>query len=256
MNYREIRQQIVYMLELLRDQPKRMEKPVIYHLDVGAMYPNIILSNRLQPSAIASREICASCPYNNDCNNCKRIMTWKWRGDYLPLNRQEFDQIENQYRKDKHDQVDEVLPAEVKRRAKEYCRKVYHRMKETKVELRETTICQREHPFYVNTIKAFRDRRYEYCLIPLFSRYKKLTKVAAKKVKEEEKTGDPVKVAAAKSLVLLYDSLQLAHKCILNSFYGYVMRKGARWRSMQMAGVTTHLGGTIITVGFRSVIRQ
>lgn len=59
----------------------------------------------------------------------------------------------------------------------------------------------------------------------------------------------PVRIAAAKSLVLLYDSLQLAHKCILNSFYGYVMRKGARWRSMEMAGVVTHLGGTIITVG-------
>ena len=26
-------------------------------------------------------------------------------------------------------------------------------------------------------------------------------------------------------MVILYDSLQLAHKCILNSFYGYVMRK-------------------------------
>ena len=24
-------------------------------------------------------------------------------------------------------------------------------------------------------------------------------------------------------MVVLYDSLQLAHKCILNSFYGYVM---------------------------------
>lgn len=24
---------------------------------------------------------------------------------------------------------------------------------------------------------------------------------------------------------MVYDSLQLAHKCILNSFYGYVMRK-------------------------------
>jgi DNA polymerase elongation subunit (family B) len=35
----------------------------------------------------------------------------------------------------------------------------------------------------------------------------------------------------------MYDSLQLAHKCILNSFYGYVMRKGARWYSMEMAGI-------------------
>lgn len=30
----------------------------------------------------------------------------------------------------------------------------------------------------------------------------------------------------------LYESMQLAHKIILNSFYGYVMRKGARWYSM------------------------
>ena len=30
----------------------RLENPIIYHLDVGAMYPNIILTNRLQPSAM------------------------------------------------------------------------------------------------------------------------------------------------------------------------------------------------------------
>jgi DNA polymerase epsilon subunit 1 len=47
-------------------------------------------------------------------------------------------------------------------------------------------------------------------------------------------------------MVVLYDSLQLAHKCILNSFYGYVMRKGARWYSMQMAGITTYTGAKII----------
>ena len=38
----------------------------------------------------------------------------------------------------------------------------------------------------------------------------------------------------AHARVVLYESLQLAHKCILNSFYGYVMRKGARWFSMEM----------------------
>jgi hypothetical protein len=32
----------------------RLENPIIYHLDVGAMYPNIILTNRLQPSAMVS----------------------------------------------------------------------------------------------------------------------------------------------------------------------------------------------------------
>lgn len=45
----------------------------------------------------------------------------------------------------------------------------------------------------------------------------------------------------------LYDSLQLAHKIILNSFYGYVMKKGARWYSMEMAAMVTHFGGCIIT---------
>ena len=33
---------------------------------------------------------------------------------------------------------------------------------------------------------------------------------------------EPVQVAEDKEL--LFDSLQLAHKCILNSFYGYVTR--------------------------------
>ena len=38
----------------------------------------------------------------------------------------------------------------------------------------------------------------------------------------------------AADMILLYDSMQLAHKCILNSFYGYVMRRGARWHSIEV----------------------
>jgi DNA polymerase elongation subunit (family B) len=53
-------------------------------------------------------------------------------------------------------------------------------------------------------------------------------------------------VLEAQDMTVLYDSLQLAHKCILNSFYGYVMRTGARWYSMEMAGVTTYTGAKII----------
>lgn len=34
----------------------RDEVPLIYHLDVAAMYPNIILTNRLQPSSIVTGE--------------------------------------------------------------------------------------------------------------------------------------------------------------------------------------------------------
>ena len=48
------------------------------------------------------------------------------------------------------------------------------------------------------------------------------------------------------NLVVYFDSLQLAHKCILNSFYGYVMRKGARWYSMEMAAIVTHTGAVTL----------
>ena len=61
-----------------------------------------------------------------------------------------------------------------------------------------------------------------------------------------EKAGNKLEAEIARTRVVLYDSLQLAHKCILNSFYGYVMRKGARWHSMEMAGVVTYTGATLI----------
>lgn len=43
---------VVKQLEDLRDTPNRLEKPMIYHLDVASMYPNIILTNRLQVTGI------------------------------------------------------------------------------------------------------------------------------------------------------------------------------------------------------------
>ena len=64
-NYDEVRQQILSDLESLQSRPKRVEVPVIYHLDVGAMYPNIILTNRLQPCSIVNRDKCSSCAYNH-----------------------------------------------------------------------------------------------------------------------------------------------------------------------------------------------
>ncbi|KAI9910676.1 hypothetical protein PsorP6_010303 [Peronosclerospora sorghi] len=86
--------------------------------------------------------------------------------------------------------------------------------------------------------KDFRDRRYEY---------KELTKVWKKKVTAATTAHDLLATIEAQNKCLEYDSLQLAHKCILNSFYGFVMRKGARWHSMEMAGIVTHTGSNIIT---------
>ena len=45
-NFDEICGAIRDKLCALRDTPNRIENPLIYHLDVGAMYPNIILTNR------------------------------------------------------------------------------------------------------------------------------------------------------------------------------------------------------------------
>ena len=95
----------------------------------------------------------------------------------------------------------------------------------------------RENPFYVDTVRDFRDRRYEF---------KRLVKVWGGKYKDAIKSGDPAETETCKNRVALYESLQLAHKIILNSFYGYVMRRGARWYSMEMAAMVTHTGGEII----------
>jgi DNA polymerase epsilon subunit 1 len=45
-NYEEIKLNIENKLNNLLKVPKRKETCVIYHLDVAAMYPNIILTNR------------------------------------------------------------------------------------------------------------------------------------------------------------------------------------------------------------------
>ena len=44
----------------------------------------------------------------------------------------------------------------------DYCHKAYKRVRVTKEEPRKTIICQRENSFYVDTVRAFRDRRYEF----------------------------------------------------------------------------------------------
>ncbi|CAE7524460.1 POL2A [Symbiodinium sp. KB8] len=79
---------------------KKDDYPLIYHLDVGAMYPNIILSNRLQPMAIVTKEFCNSCSYNAPSNNCQRSMDWKWRGDLYMAKRADVRSIVNEMESD------------------------------------------------------------------------------------------------------------------------------------------------------------
>ncbi|XP_014243351.1 DNA polymerase epsilon catalytic subunit A [Cimex lectularius] len=258
-NFDEISEDIKSKLSELRDTPCRMENPMIYHLDVGAMYPNIILTNRLQPSAMVNEMICAACDFNKPGALCQRTMAWMWRGDIMPASKSEFHRIQQQLEIEKfppefpggaprafHNLSKEEQAAAEKKRLTDYCRKAYKKTKVTRLEERTTTVCQKENSFYVDTVRAFRDRRYEY---------KGLCKVAKKQVSDAISKGDAGEIKSAKNREILYDSLQLAHKCILNSFYGYVMRRGARWHSMEMAGIVCYTGANIITKA-REIIEQ
>ncbi|CAH2007055.1 unnamed protein product [Acanthoscelides obtectus] len=229
-NLAEVTEEVKSKLLALMDQPLRLERPLIYHLDVGAMYPNIILTNRLQPCAMVDETMCASCDFNKPGALCQRSMAWMMREEYMPASRNEYQRIQQQLETEKFPpafpggpprafhQLSRQEQADLeKKRLSVYCRKVYKKLKCTRIEERNTTICQRENSFYVDTVRAFRDRRYEY---------KGLSKKAKAAVVAAVKGGDASEIKSAKNREVLYDSLQLAHKCILNSFYGYVMRKG------------------------------
>ena len=259
-NYDEVKSAITAMLMEMHDNPIRTDTPLIYHLDVAAMYPNIMLSNRLQPDSVVDEGICAVCDYNRPGKTCDRRMTWAWRGEFFPARRDEFNMIKHALNHETFppkkpggpqrkftDLADSEQTVLLHKRLGDYSRKVYKKMKDTKVENREAIICQRENPFYVDTVRRFRDRRYEYK--GLHKTWKKNLDVAVVEGKSL------AEVDEARKMIVLYDSLQLAHKCILNSFYGYVMRKGARWHSMEMAGITCLTGATIIQMA-RQLVEQ
>jgi DNA polymerase epsilon subunit 1 len=177
-------------------------------------------------------------------------MEWVWRGDYSPATKNEYDRTKDQLSREVvtdgapfHTLPESEQATLVASRLKTYARNAYKKVKVTEEETRNDVVCMRENDYYVDTVRQFRDRRYEY---------KKLTKTWKKKV-EEAKDAPSKKEAEDRTLV--YDSLQVAHKCILNSFYGYVMRKGARWRSMEMAGIVTKTGADLITQA-RIIVEQ
>ena len=330
-NYDEIIAKTVKSLEGLRDKPVRKEVPHILHLDVGAMYPNIILTNRLQPSSMVTEEDCSACCFNDPANECKRSMKWLWRGEYFVLDKSEYNRLKTQistesiqtkniadiakkmagkkawkfakkplfekkkpggkkggrevkgyegggtgYRKGNAgagvedalreqerqllaaggaapveeedadgngmsryaDLKDSEQDALLKKRVTDYCRKAYGKIHATKLQDKVSVVCQRENSFYVDTVKLFRDRRIE------FKKRLKQWKGILEAVMEGEDTEHTI--PECKGYLVLYESLQLAHKCILNSFYGYVMRKGSRWYSMEMAAAVTYCGASLI----------
>lgn len=259
-NYDEVRSQIVEKLNSLKSEPNRNERPLIYHLDVASMYPNIMTTNRLQPDSMISESDCAACDFNRPGKTCDRRLPWAWRGEFMPPKRDEYNMIRRavsnetfpgKYAKSARRTFQELTldeqAATVRKRLQEYSKKIYHKIHDSKTIQREAIICQRENPFYVDTVSTFRDRRYDF---------KGQQKVWKGKTETLKASGAPaLEVEEAKKMIVLFDSLQLAHKVILNSFYGYVMRKGSRWYSMEMAGVTCLTGAHIIQMARELVER-
>jgi DNA polymerase epsilon subunit 1 len=173
-NYDEVRADILKQLVDLRDNPVRKEQPFIYHLDVGAMYPNIILTNRLQPSSMVNPAVCAACDFNRPESDCQRRMEWIWRGDYYPADANAIRTISRQMESERvvvkqpDGEETNVLYADLKpakqaailkERVKDYSRRIHKRHKDTSEELREDVVCQRENGFYVETVRNIRVRR-------------------------------------------------------------------------------------------------
>ncbi|KAL2072031.1 hypothetical protein VTL71DRAFT_11374 [Oculimacula yallundae] len=259
-NYDEIKQQIADRLNSLKKTANRSERPLIYHLDVASMYPNIMTTNRLQPDSMIEEADCAACDFNRPGKTCDRRMPWAWRGEYLPAKRDEYNMIRHSLENERFPgkwpnspartfqdlSVDEQSTL-VRKRLQVYSQKIYHKIHESKTIEREAIICQRENPFYIDTVSEFRDRRYDY------KGKQKLWKGKTEAMKSAGASA--AEIESGKKMIVLFDSLQLAHKVILNSFYGYVMRKGSRWYSMEMAGVTCLTGAHIIQMARQLVER-
>lgn len=260
LNYEEVRLEIMGKLKDLKATPNRDERPSIYHLDVASMYPNIMTTNRLQPDSMIEEADCAACDFNRPGKTCDRRLPWSWRGEFLPAQKNEYNMVRHTLENERFPgrfaksplrafqdlSVDEQA-ALVKKRLQDYSKKIYHKIHETKTMEREAIICQRENPFYVDTVKDFRDRRYDF---------KGKQKVWKSKLDVLKSSGASIaEIEEAQKMIVLFDSLQLAHKVILNSFYGYVMRKGSRWYSMEMAGVTCLTGAHIIQMARELVER-
>ena len=259
-NYDEIKEQIADRLNSLKETANRSERPLIYHLDVASMYPNIMTTNRLQPDSMIQESDCAACDFNRPGKTCDRRMPWSWRGEYLPAKRDEYNMIRHSLENEKFPGKWPTSPARtfddltadeqatlIRKRLQSYSQKIYHKIHESKTIEREAIICQRENPFYIDTVRDFRDRRYDY---------KGQQKIWKGKTEALKSSGaSATDVENAKKMIVLFDSLQLAHKVILNSFYGYVMRKGSRWYSMEMAGVTCLTGAHIIQMARQLVER-
>ncbi|CAJ0911133.1 12739_t:CDS:10, partial [Entrophospora sp. SA101] len=210
-NYDMVKSEILEMLKIFQDCPKPYEGlPLIYHMDVASMYPNIILTNRLQPNSMIDEDVCKGCAFNHSNKQCDRRMTWSYRVEIFPTSNSDYLTIRNQLTK-----------STFKKNNSENLNQVFLSLPKSQ----QSKIIKKQVGDYSQ---------------------KKQAKYWKKQFDQAYREKDFIKASDAIRMINFNDSLQLAHKCILNSFYGYVMRKGSRWYSMDMAGVVCKTGSEII----------
>ncbi|UKK02958.2 DNA polymerase epsilon catalytic subunit [Theileria orientalis] len=232
----------------------------------------------LQPTAIVTEKFCEKCSYYSESHLCQKRMKWKQRLEVSPIDKSQIlvllqnlksrtyqgasaskyeSRIKVEQEEDSEAESEESegnvkvafrtwdqltereQGAQLQKAVKNHSQKIFKKTKIYKEADVESIICQRENHFYVQTVMTFRDRRYTF---------KHLKKEGENELKALLKQGcsDPVKMKSVREKILINDSLQLAYKCILNSFYGYVKRTGSRWYSMEMGAIVTYTGASII----------
>jgi DNA polymerase epsilon subunit 1 len=115
--------------------------------------------------------------------------------------------------------------SKLKERLKKYCQKAYKRVLDKPItEVREAGICMRENPFYVDTVRSFRDRRYEY---------KTLNKVWKGKLSEAKASGNSIKIQEAqvsyRLYLLIYMIFRISFRWLLTLKFGTGHGSGLRF---------------------------
>lgn len=129
----------------------------IYHFDVKAMYPSIILTYRLQPHAVR---------YKPTCEDCQQ-MRWTWKGEVFNMTKDEYLQFPPDSK--------EALVKKCKEFVSSAKRRPQVKSKES---LEQIYMCQRQYPFFVDVVEDIKNMR-DY--------YKKQLKLEKQVGKDEKK---------------------------------------------------------------------
>jgi DNA polymerase epsilon subunit 1 len=222
-------------------------KVLLWHIDVKAMYPNIILTYKIQKHAIVTEEICKHCKLNTgDCWVDKKYIEVLSVFQTIP---EEVERAQRIYdtnpKKDKS--FSNIVKSVLDDARKNHTRRVpaYTRSKEREL---STRFCQKAYDLYVSCVKDFRDFRYKYKGLNA-NTYKKIRELerAKKNLENDIDLDDYVKKLKMLEIEKdYYYNLQLALKTILNSYYGYLFKIVSRILSIECAGVICLDGQTIL----------